>query len=134
MKILLVEGRFYNDIADALLKSAVDEIKKDGFEYEIFSVSGALEIPQVINFASKTNLFTGYVALGCVMRGETYHFEVVSNESASGLMKLAIEKNLAIGNGIITVENEEQAKARTNKGSEAVKACIEVINIRNKLY
>ena len=137
MKILLVEGRFYEDLSEELAGGAIAEINKSSFEYERLFVSGALEIPAAINLASQNGGFDGFVALGCVIRGETYHFEIVSNESARGILNLTTEKNLAIGNGILTVENEEQAWDRAsiskgNKGGAAAKACIELINIKKK--
>ncbi len=137
MKILLVEGRFYEDLSEELASGAIAEINKAGMEYERLFVPGALEIPAAINFANASGAYSGYVALGCVIRGETYHFEIVSNESSRGINDLAINKNIAIGNGILTVENEEQAWERAsttkgNKGGSAAKACIELINIKTK--
>src|SRR3978361_498283 len=118
-RILVVEARFYSDLADALLQGAVDALEAYGAEYEVITVPGALEIPAAIAVAeegghrpSGAAPFDGYVALGTVIRGETYHFEIVSNESARGLMDLAIGKRLCIGNGILTVEDEDQAWSR----------------------
>lgn len=137
MRILLVEGRFYEDISDELAEGAIAEITKHGFEYERLFVPGAIEIPSAINFANDSGRYDGYVALGCVMRGETYHFEIVCNESARGLTWLTIDKKIAIGNGILTVENEEQAMERAsvsrgNKGAYAALACMEMIYLKNK--
>lgn len=137
MKILLVESRFYEDLSEELASGAIAEINKSGYEFERLFVPGALEIPAAINFATASNEFDGFVALGCVIRGETYHFDVVCNESARALMDLSINKNLCIGNGILTVENEEQAWERAavnkmNKGGGAAIACIEMIKIKNK--
>ncbi|CAN1496558.1 RibH Riboflavin synthase beta-chain [Caulobacteraceae bacterium] len=138
VRILIVEGRFYSELSDELLRGAADAITAVGAEYEVITVPGALEIPAVIAIAEKTGGYDGYVALGCVIRGETYHFEIVSNESSRGLMELATRKRLAIGNGILTVEDEEQAWARArvsegDKGGGAARACLEVLSIRSRL-
>jgi 6,7-dimethyl-8-ribityllumazine synthase len=138
VRILIVEGRFYSELSDELLRGAADAITAVGAEYEVITVPGALEIPAVIAIAEKAGGFDGYVALGCVIRGETYHFEIVSNESSRGLMDLATRKRLAIGNGILTVEDEEQAWARArvsegDKGGGAARACLEVLSIRSRL-
>lgn len=138
VRILIVEGRFYADLSDELLRGAADAITAVGAEYEVITVPGALEIPAVIAIAEKAGGFDGYVALGCVIRGETWHFEIVSNESSRGLMDLATRKRLAIGNGILTVEDEEQAWARArvsegDKGGGAARACLEVLSIRDRL-
>lgn len=142
IRILIVEGRFYSDLADALLAGATDAITAFGAEYDVITVPGALEIPAVIAIAeeagSKGVRYDGYVALGTVIRGETYHFEIVSNESSRGLMDLAVRQGLAIGNGILTVEDEEQAWARArisegDKGGGAARACLEVVSIRQRL-
>jgi 6,7-dimethyl-8-ribityllumazine synthase len=143
LRILIVEARFYSNLADALLAGAVDAITAQGAEYEVISVPGALEIPAVIAFAEEAGhragaSYDGFVALGTVIRGETYHFEVVSNESARGLADLAIAKRLAIGNGILTVDDEAQAWARArasegDKGGGAARACLEMIAIHQRL-
>jgi len=137
MKILLVEGRFYEDISNELAGGAIAVIEKAGFQFERLFVPGALEIPAAINFANESGKFVGFVALGCIIRGETYHFEVVSNESARGISDLAMHKNIAIGNGILTVESDDQAWARAatnqgNKGGAAASACIEMIKIKEQ--
>lgn len=142
IRILIVEARFYSDLADELLKAATDVIQAHGAECDVISVPGALEIPGAIALAEEGGgtgvRYDGYVALGTVIRGETYHFEIVSNESSRGLMDLAVRKGLAIGNGIITVEDEEQAWARArpsegDKGGGAARACLEVLSIRQRL-
>ena len=138
VRILIVEGRFYSELSDELLRGAADAITAVGAEYEVITVPGALEIPAVIAIAEKAGGYDGYVALGCVIRGETYHFEIVSNESSRGLMELTTRKRLAIGNGILTVEDEEQAWARArvsegDKGGGAARACLEVLSIRSRL-
>lgn len=136
-KILIVEARFYDDLSDELTKGAELAITKAGYEFEKISVMGALEIPAVINFAASTGKYAGFVALGCIIRGETYHFEIVANESARGIMDLGLNKNLCIGNGILTTENFEQAweRARINdgdKGGFAANACIGLIELKQK--
>ncbi len=138
-KILIVEARFYPHISDLLLKGAIREINKSGFDYEIINVPGALEIPAAISMAIKSEKYAGFVALGCVIRGETSHYDVVVNESARGLMKLALKKHVAIGNGILTVENENQAIARADlnqqdKGGFASNACIQMIELQKKFH
>ena len=144
MRILVVEARFYPDLADELLRGAVDALTAFGADYDVVTVPGALEIPAVVALAEEAGhraagvAYDGYVALGTVIRGETYHFEIVANESARGLMDLAIGKRLAIGNGILTVEDEEQAWARArvsegDKGGGAARACLEVLATRRRL-
>ncbi|NBU28894.1 MAG: 6,7-dimethyl-8-ribityllumazine synthase [Caulobacteraceae bacterium] len=144
VRILIVEGRFYSDLSDELLSGATSAIEAFGAEYDVISVPGALEIPAVIALAEEGGhrpagvRYDGYVALGCVIRGETYHFEIVSNESSRGLMDLAIGKRLAIGNGILTVEDEQQAWARArvsegDKGGGAARACLEVLSLKRRL-
>jgi len=125
MKILIVEARFYEHIADGLLKSAMEAAHNAGFVFEVVTVPGALEIPGVI--ARLAPQFDCVVALGCVIRGETFHFEVVSTESARALMDLSLR--FPLGNGIITVENEAQALARLNKGAEAANAALTVLKV-----
>jgi 6,7-dimethyl-8-ribityllumazine synthase len=141
--ILIVEARFYDHVSDALLDGATACLEKAGARFERITVPGALEIPAAIAFAAKAGegagkSFDGFVALGCVIRGETYHFEIVAGESARGLMDLGLQKGLCIGNGILTVENEEQAMARAerdrlDKGGDAARACLALINVRAKL-
>jgi 6,7-dimethyl-8-ribityllumazine synthase len=143
LNILIVEARFYGHISDQLLDGATAALEAGGAHFERITVPGALEIPPAIAFAAKAGegagkSYDGYVALGCVIRGETYHFEIVSGESARGLMELGLHHNLAIGNGILTCENEEQALARASrdgqdKGGDAARACLALINVRMKL-
>ena len=144
MRILVVEARFYPDLADELLKGAVDALSAFGAEYDVVTVPGALEIPAVVALAEEAGhratgvAYDGYVALGTVIRGETYRFEIVANESARGLMDLAIGKRLAIGNGILTVEDHAQAwaQARVSEGDNgggAARACLEVLAVRRRL-
>lgn len=136
-KILIVEARFYTEISDLLLQGAVQEINKSDFDYEVVNVPGALEIPTAISYAIESKKYAGFVALGCVIRGETSHYDVVVNESARGLMKLSLKKKLAIGNGILTVENEQQAleradSKRQNKGGFAANACLRMIELQKQ--
>ena len=141
--ILIVEARFYSHISDALLDGATAALQNGGAHFERIAVPGALEIPAVIAFAAKAGEgagkgYDGYVALGCVIRGETYHFEIVSNESARGLTDLGINHGLCIGNGILTVENEEQALVRAardqlDKGGDAARACLALVQARTRL-
>ena len=142
--ILIVEARFYDDLLDGMLAGAKRVLDKAGATYEIVTVPGALEIPAAIKFAHESGkagrlerLFDGYVAIGCVIRGETTHYDTVCQESARGLMDLSIHYCLAIGNGIITVENEEQAWARAdvargNKGGAAAEAALAMIALRKR--
>jgi 6,7-dimethyl-8-ribityllumazine synthase len=142
-KILIVEARFYAGISDALLAGATAVLKAAGAEYDAISVPGALEIPGAIAMANASGhaagaAYDGYVALGCVIRGETTHYDTVANESARGLMDLTVHHRLAIGNGILTVENEDQAWARTradrveDKGGNAAKAALAMIALRQR--
>ena len=139
-KVLIVDANFYEDLASELVRGAVAELEKMGISYERISVPGALEIPSAISLVSQGNeakLFAGYIALGCVIRGETSHYDIVCGESARGLSKLALDKNLAIGNGILTVDNWEQAWARAsvikkNKGRDAAIACLSLVEIKQR--
>ena len=139
LNILIVEARFYSHIANALLDGATAALDAAGANFERVSVPGALEMPPAIALAARGDKgYDGFVALGCVIRGETYHFEIVSNESARGLMDLGIRQGLCIGNGVLTVENEEQALVRasatgSDKGGDAARACLALINHRDKL-
>ncbi len=136
--VLIVEGRFYESISDALLDGAAAALESAGAQFERITVPGALEIPAAIKIAAEGGRYDGYVALGCVIRGETYHFEIVATESAHGLMELALRHDLCIGNGILTVENEEQAvvraaRSKLDKGGDAARACLALIGIRARL-
>lgn len=142
--VMIVEARYYAHISDELLKGALAALKEAGATHEIVQVPGAFEIPAAIRFAaeaarahSETARFDGYLALGCVIRGETTHYDYVCNESARGLQSLAIQHNLAIGFGILTVETEAQALARAsvtrrNKGGEAARACLAMIALKRR--
>jgi 6,7-dimethyl-8-ribityllumazine synthase len=137
--LLVVEARFYDDIADELLAGATAAIERAGATFERVTVPGALEIPAAVAMAvASAKKFDGYVALGCVIRGETTHYDTVANESARALMDIAVTHRLAIGNGILTVENDEQAWARArvselNKGGAAAEAALTMIALKAEL-
>ena len=135
-RFLIVEARFYVHLNDLLLAGARAALEAAGHSHETVTVPGALEVPAAVALAAESGRYDGFVALGVVIRGETYHFEIVSNESARGLMALALD-GLAIGNGILTVENEAQALARArpeekNKGGEAAQAAIAMLELRGR--
>jgi len=135
--ILIVTAAFYQDLADELVKGAVATLTKEGASHEIIPVPGAFEIPAAIGFALNNKKYDGFVALGCVIRGETTHYDYVCGESARGLMDLSLQKGAAIGYGILTVENEEQAWARAkisegNKGRDAALACLRMIELKRQ--
>ena len=137
-KILIVQAPFYKKISEMLLAGAQAELQKNNVEFEIITVPGALEIPATIAIANQTKKYAGFVALGCVIRGETTHYDYVCEESAHGLSLLALNHQIAIGNGILTVENEVQAISRAdknqkNKGGFAANACLEMVKIK-KIY
>ena len=137
MNILIVSADFYTHIAALLVEGAEEALRAAGVSHEVIRVAGALEIPPAIAFAAKSEIYDGYIALGCVIRGETSHYDTVCNESARGLMDLGVCERLAIGNGILTVENEAQAlaradKAQKNKGAGAVEACLGLIALRQR--
>lgn len=143
LKLLIIEARFYDDLADALLDGAKSALDAAGASYDVITVPGALEIPAVISFAldaadDEGTEYDGYVALGTVIRGETYHFDIVANESCRALMDLSVAESIAIGNGILTVENDDQAWARArrnegDKGGFAARAALTMISVREKL-
>ncbi|PVE59157.1 6,7-dimethyl-8-ribityllumazine synthase [Arthrobacter sp. TPD3018] len=135
--ILIVEARFYDHLNDMLLAGARAAIEAAGHTHETVTVPGALEVPGAIALASDTSRYDAFVALGVVIRGETYHFEIVSNESARGIMALTMD-GLAIGNGILTTENEAQAITRADpgqldKGGGAAQAAITMMDLRARL-
>jgi 6,7-dimethyl-8-ribityllumazine synthase len=135
-KFLIVEARFYNHLNDMLVAGAKAAIKAAGHTSQVITVPGALEIPGAIALADQTGDFDGYVAIGVVIRGETYHFEIVAGESARGIMALTMD-GIAIGNGILTVENEAQAleradPAQKDKGGEAAKAALALLALKER--
>lgn len=134
-KVLIVVARFYGDLADELVKGAVAVLEENGLKYDVIDVPGAFEIPAAVNFA--IDRYDGFVALGCVIRGQTSHYDYVCSESARGLQQLAIDKKAAIGYGILTVENKDQAWARAsvdkkNKGADAANTCIAMMELRKR--
>ena len=140
--LLIVEARFYDDLADELLQGAVQVLERAGASYERVTVPGALEIPAAVRMAlqameNETANYDAFVVLGCVIRGETYHFNIVSDQSARAIMDLAVDHGLALGNGILTVENDDQAWARArvseqNKGGAAAEAALAMHALRQK--
>jgi 6,7-dimethyl-8-ribityllumazine synthase len=142
-RILVVEARFYDDIADALLAGAMKALDAAQAEVERISVPGSLEIPTAIAIAAdaaqrRRRPYDGAVALGCVIRGDTIHFEIVSHQSARGLMELSVARLLPIGNGIITVDTEAQAYARAradeqDKGGDAARAALALVGLKQRL-
>jgi 6,7-dimethyl-8-ribityllumazine synthase len=141
-RVLIVEARFYDGLADALLAGAEAVLAQAGVETTVVTVPGALEIPAVIAFAvaqgrATGTPFDGFVALGCVIRGETTHYEIVSGESARALMDLSVAERIALGNGILTVENEDQAWERAradrlDKGGGTAAACLAMMGIKRR--
>ena len=142
-RALIVEARFYDDIQDALLDGALDELKAAGMTHDLLTVPGALEIPAAIAIAldaatAAGRAYDAAIALGCVVRGDTFHFEIVCVESSRALMDLAVERRIPLGNGIITVNTDEQAWARArktelNKGGDAARAAIAMLRLKRRL-
>jgi 6,7-dimethyl-8-ribityllumazine synthase len=136
--ILIVSARFYNDIAAELEKGAIEALKKVNATYKVIDVPGALEVPAVIRYALATNQYDGFIALGCVIRGETSHYDTVCHESSRALNLLTLQFNAAIGNGILTVENNAQAMTRAriaegDKGGFAANACLRLVEIKQAM-
>ena len=141
-RVLVVEGRFYGHIQDQLRRGAARVLEAAGADFDVVAVPGAFEIPAAIAFAEEAGhrpagvRYDGYVALGCVIRGETTHYDYVCAESARGLMDLAVGRKLAVGYGILTVEDEAQALARAgekDKGGAAARACLDMIALKRRL-
>jgi 6,7-dimethyl-8-ribityllumazine synthase len=142
-RALIVEARFYDDIQDALLQGAVAELDAAGVTHDVVTVPGALEIPAAIAIAfdaaeKNGKPYDAAIALGCVVRGETFHFEIVSMESSRGLMDLSINRRIPLGNGILTVNTDEQAWARAkpdnlNKGGDAARAALAMLRLKRRL-
>jgi 6,7-dimethyl-8-ribityllumazine synthase len=135
-RFLIVEARFYDHLNDMLIAGARAALEAAGHEVEVVTVPGALEIPGAIALAEESDRYDGFVAIGVVIRGETYHFEIVAGESARGIMALTMD-GIAIGNGILTVENERQAIERADpgqkdKGGEAAKAALALYELRGR--
>ncbi len=140
-KILIVEGRFYREIADSMAVGMINEIQKAGFDYERIPVPGAFEVPAAILMTIKNphpaivNQYAGYIASGCVIRGETDHYEYICRETSRAIMNISTDFGVAVGFGILTCENLEQAverasPAKKNKGGDAAKACLRLIELR----
>lgn len=142
-KLLIIEARFYADLADALAEGAIDALEAAGAKYDRIEVPGVLEIPAALSMAltameTDGEIYDGFVLLGAVIRGETSHYDVVANESARVIMDLVVDADLALGNGILTVENSDQAWARArkedkNKGGFAAEAALAMIALKEKL-
>ncbi|CAM5765006.1 6,7-dimethyl-8-ribityllumazine synthase [Labrys miyagiensis] len=142
--ILIVEARYYDEIADDLLTGATGAIKAAGATFDVITVPGALEIPSAVVIAldaaaQRGRAYDGAVALGCVVRGETSHYDIVAGESARALMELSVDRALPLGNGILTVENDEQARVRAsiselNKGGGAADAALHMIALKRRLH
>ncbi|QND65224.1 6,7-dimethyl-8-ribityllumazine synthase [Mesorhizobium loti] len=140
--LLIVEARFHDDLADALLDGATSALDEAGATYDVVTVPGSLEIPAVITFAldgaEGGTQYDGFVALGTIIRGDTYHFDIVANESSRALMDLSVQDSVCIGNGILTTENDEQAWTRAkrsegDKGGFAARAALTMIALKEQL-
>lgn len=133
-RILVIEARYYDHINDFLLNGIDGALKEAGADYDVLTVPGALEIPAALNLSLDKG-YDAFVVAGCIIRGETSHYDIVCNESARGVYDLVLQHNLALGNAILTVENEAQALARAkpdqkNKGADAAKAALRMLEIR----
>jgi 6,7-dimethyl-8-ribityllumazine synthase len=143
LRFVVVEGRFYREYSDLLLEGARKVLDEAGAEYDVITVPGALEVPAAIVMAleaakAKRKPYDGVVALGCVIQGETYHFDIVANESARALMRLSVDLQLPLGNGILTVDDDEQARARLggnrgHKGAQAALAALAMARLQREL-
>jgi len=134
MRLGIVASRFNEELVQKLLESARAEAAKLGAQASVVSVPGALEIPLALQWLAQSGRFDALVEIGAVVRGETYHFEVVANESARGVMDVALESGVPIANGILTTDDEAQAQARLGKGAEAVRVAIEMAQLRASIH
>jgi 6,7-dimethyl-8-ribityllumazine synthase len=134
MRLGIVASRFNEDISAALLEQARAAARKAGVEHEVVSVPGALEIPLALQWMAQSGRFDALVALGAVIRGETHHFQIVAEHSARGVMDVALDFGVPVANGILTTEDEAQAKARLGKGAEAVQVALEMAKLKAKLH
>jgi len=134
MRLGIVASRFNEEIAAALLEQARGAARKLGVDPTVLRVPGALEIPIALQWMAQSGRFDALVAIGAVIRGDTYHFEVVANESARGIMDVALEFGLPVANGILTTDDESQAKARLAKGAEAVQVALEMAKLKARLH
>ena len=144
--IMIVESRYYEEIAQELITSVIKELDDAGATYERFEVPGAFEIPTAIKYAIRSmdfssvhDRFDGYIALGCVIKGQTSHYDYVCGESARGLQDLALQHSLALGYGILTVENRDQAMARAkrseqDRGGHAARACLRMLELKRHFH
>lgn len=141
-KILILEANYYHKITGELTKGAMDYLDEQGYEYDHKQIPGAFEIPTAISIINKSELgreYAGYIALGCVIRGETSHYDVICHQTAQALQHISIEKQVPIGFGILTCETEEQAWVRAdttqkNKGKEAAHACLELVKLASRCW
>lgn len=134
---LIIEARFYNEIADGLYEGASRVLAAAGMKIDRIDVPGALEIPAALQFAALAKKYDAFVVTGCVIRGETYHFEIVCNESTRGIADMVLAHNLALGNAVLTVENIEQASERADperldKGGDAARAAVKMLSLKKK--
>ena len=134
MRLGIVASRFNEQIASQLLERAKQEARRLGADASVLSVPGALEIPLALQWMAQSGRFDALAALGIVIRGETHHFEIVANESARGVMDVALEFGLPVANGILTTEDEAQALARLDKGAEAVKVALEMARLKERMH
>lgn len=137
-RVLIVIAPYYSEISDMLLEGAVARLEDRGVEVHVREVPGALELPIAIRIAAEADQFDGYVALGCVIRGETSHYDIVANESARALMDIGASWGVPVGNGILTVDNRDQAivradPAQKNKGADAAAACLALMELRGEM-
>lgn len=136
--VLILEARFYSEISDMLATGAISVLDRHNASYARLEVPGALEVPAALEIARNSGKYDAYIVLGCVIRGETYHFEIVCHESARGITELAVRHGLATGNGILTVENYDQAVKRADpqakdKGGDAAHAALQLYALRETL-
>jgi 6,7-dimethyl-8-ribityllumazine synthase len=134
MRLGIVASRFNQEIAAELLKRAQAAARELGVEASVLTVPGALEIPLALQWMAQSGRFDALAAVGVVVRGETYHFEIVANESARGVMDVALECGLPIANGILTTNDEPQALARLDKGAEAVRVAVEMAKVKERMH
>ena len=133
LRIGVVHSRFNEEICNALLETARAALAQSGAQAEFVAVAGALEIPLALQWMAQSGRFDALAAIGAVIRGDTYHFEVVANESARGVMEVALESGLPVANGILTTDTEAQALARKDKGAEAIRVALEMAQLRREL-
>jgi len=134
MRIGIVASRFNEEITGELLKRAQAEARKLGVEATVLQVPGALEIPVALQWMAQSGRYDALVAVGAVIRGDTYHFQVVANESARGVSEVALESGVPVANAILTTDDEAQAKARLDKGAEGVRAAVEMAKLKATVH